>query len=138
MSTAADFAERFAAYWQAPTVDGLDEILAPDARLVAPIAPTTHSLSEAKKVFATLLRALPDITGVVHRWGETEDGVLIEFTLSATAGRASFSWDAVDRFVLREDGLATERINYFDSAALIRKIVLRPRAWPALLRVRRV
>lgn len=136
MSQAADFAERFAAYWQAPTVDGLDAILAPDVRLVAPMTPTTHTLAEGKKVFARLLRALPDLTAVVHRWGETEDGVLIEFTLSATAGGAPISWDAVDRFVLREDGLATVRINYFDSAALIRKITLRPRAWPAFLRLR--
>lgn len=136
MSRAADFAERFAAYWQAPTVDGLDEILAPDVRLVAPLTPTTQTLAEGKEVFARLLRALPDLTAAVHRWGETEDGVLIEFTLSATAGGAPISWDAVDRFVLREDGLATVRINYFDSAALIRKIALRPRAWPAFLRLR--
>jgi hypothetical protein len=136
MSAAADFAQRFAAYWQAPSVDGLDEILAPDARLVAPMTPTTYTLVEGKEVFARLLRALPDLTAVVHRWGETEDGVLIEFTLSATAGGAPISWDAVDRFVLREDGLAAVRINYFDSAALIRKIALRPRAWPAFLRLR--
>lgn len=47
------------------------------------------------------------------------------------------SVDAVDRIVLREDGLATSRISYFDSSALVRAAVLRPRAWPALLRLRR-
>jgi hypothetical protein len=134
MSPAADFAERFAAYWRAPTVEGLDNLLAYDVRLVAPMTPTTEGLDAGKKVFARLLRMFPDLTGVVHRWGETEDGLLIEFTLSATAGGASLSWDAVDRFVLREDGLATVRVNYFDSAALIRRIALSPRAWPALLR----
>jgi ketosteroid isomerase-like protein len=134
MSAAADFAERFAAYWQAPTLEGLDDLLAPDVELVAPMTPTTHTLPEGKKVFARLLRLLPDLTGVVHRWGETEDGLLIEFTLSATAGGARLSWDAVDRFVLREDGLATVRVNYFDSAGLIREIATSPRAWPALVR----
>jgi ketosteroid isomerase-like protein len=134
MSAAADFAERFAAYWQAPTLEGLDDLLAPDVELVAPMTPTTHSLPAGKKVFARLLRLLPDLTGVVHRWGETEDGLLIEFTLSATAGGARLSWDAVDRFVLREDGLATVRVNYFDSARLIREIATSPRAWPALVR----
>ncbi|HWT90128.1 MAG TPA: nuclear transport factor 2 family protein [Solirubrobacterales bacterium] len=132
--SAADFAERFAAYWQAPTLEGLDDLLAPDVELVAPMTPTTHSLPAGKKVFARLLRLLPDLTGVVHRWGETEDGLLIEFTLSATAGGARLSWDAVDRFVLREDGLATVRVNYFDSAGLIREIATSPRAWPALVR----
>jgi hypothetical protein len=137
MSGAADFPERFAAYWQAPSVEALDEILAPEVRLVAPMTPTTVGLADGKKVFAALLGALPDVTGVVHRWGETEDGLLIEFTLTARVGGARLSWDAVDRFVLREDGLATERVNYFDSAAMIRKIALRPRAWSALLRLRR-
>ena len=137
MSAGADFAERFAAYWQAPSVEGLDEVLAPDVRLVAPMTPVTHSLADGKKVFAALLRALPDITGVVHSWGETEDGLLIEFTLTATAGGSRLAWDAVDKFVLRDDGLATVRINYFDSAALIREIALRPRAWSAFLRLRR-
>ncbi|HEX5984202.1 MAG TPA: nuclear transport factor 2 family protein [Solirubrobacterales bacterium] len=136
MSAAADFAERFAAYWQAPSVDGLDEILAPDVRLVAPMTPATHGLADGKKVMGALLQALPDITGVVHRWGETDDGLLIEFTLSATAGGKPLSWDAVDRFVLREDGLATERFNYFDSAVLVRTALLRLRTWPTFLRLR--
>lgn len=134
MSLAADFAGRFAAYWQAPSVEGLDAILAPDVELVAPMTRTTQSLSQAKSVFARLLRLLPDLTAVVHRWGPTEDGLLIEFTLSATAGGKHFSWDAVDRFVLREDGLATVRVSYFDSAKLTRAILFSPRAWPAILR----
>jgi ketosteroid isomerase-like protein len=134
VSAAADFAERFAAYWRAPSVEGLDDLLAEDVLLIAPMTPTTHSLSEGKKVFARLLRLLPDLTAVVHRWGETEDGLLIEFTLSATAAGAHLSWDAVDRFVLREDGLATVRVNYFDSAKLIRRLATSPRAWPVLFR----
>ena len=31
MSAAADFVDRFAVYWQAPSVDGLDELLAPES-----------------------------------------------------------------------------------------------------------
>lgn len=138
MSGAADFAERFAAYWREPSVEGLDDVLAPDVRLIAPMMRTTRTLAEGKEVFATLLEALPDLTGVVHRWGETEDGLLIEFTLSGTARGATLSWDAVDRFVLREDGLATERISYFDSGQLLRQVALRPRAWPMLLRLARM
>jgi SnoaL-like domain len=134
MADQADFATRFAAYWQAPSVEGLDALLAPDVYLQAPMIPTTHDLDAGKRAFAKLLRAIPDLTGVVHRWGATEDGLLIEFTLSTATGGAHLSWDAVDRIVLREDGLASARISYFDSGALIRVVATRPRAWPAFLR----
>lgn len=134
MSAATDFAERFEAYWRAPSLDGLDLLLASDVRLVAPITPTTQGLDEGKQVFARLFALVPDLTGVVHRWGTTEDGVLIEFTLSGTVGGKPISWHAVDRFVLGDDGLATVRVNYFDSARLLQTLAMRPRAWPALLR----
>jgi hypothetical protein len=137
MADPADFAERFAAYWQAPSVEGLDTLLAEDVYLRAPMTPTTKSLEEGKRAFGSLLRAAPDLTGVVHRWGATEDGLLIEFTLSGTVAGVELSWDAVDRIVLREDGLATARISYFDSVTLIRAAALRPWAWPTLLRLRR-
>jgi hypothetical protein len=72
----------------------------------------------------------------VHRWGATADGVLIEFTQSGTVGGRPVSWDAVDRFVVGEDGLATERVSYFDSAPIALTVARRPRAWPAFLRSR--
>lgn len=136
MSAAADFVDRFTVYWQAPSVDGLDELLAPEVELVAPMIPVTRDLTAGKAAFARLLRLLPDLTGTVSRWGETKDGVLIEFTLSGTARGVRFSWEAVDRFVLRDDGLATTRVNYFDSAKLARKVLANPRAWPSFLRLR--
>ncbi|HVD38775.1 MAG TPA: nuclear transport factor 2 family protein [Solirubrobacterales bacterium] len=137
MSAAADFADRFTVYWQAPSVDGLDGLLAPEVELVAPMIPVTRDLTAGKAAFGRLLRLLPDLTGTVSRWGETNDGVLIEFTLSGTAGGVRLSWEAVDRFVLRGDGLATVRVNYFDSAKLARTVLANPRAWPSFLRLRR-
>lgn len=136
MSDPAEFVDRFAAYWRAPSPEGLDALLAPDVRLVAPMTPTTDTLADGKRAFAAILELVPDLTGEVHRWGPTEDGVLIEFTLSGTAGGGPISWDAVDRIVLREDGLATARISYFDTAPLIRTVARRPRAWPAFARSR--
>jgi hypothetical protein len=115
---AADFARRFAEYWSAPTPARLDTILAKRVRLVAPMTPVTDTLVEGKRTFATLLEQIPDLTAEVHRWGATADGVLIEFTLSGTAGESQVSWTAVDRFVLGEDGLATERVSYFDPASI--------------------
>ncbi len=136
MSEAADFVERFAAYWRAPSVAGLDALLAPDVRLVAPMTPTTHGLDEGRRAFAAVLELTPDLTAKVHRWAATPDGVLIEFTLSGTAGGRPISWTAVDRIVLGEDGLATERVSYFDSTPLILQVLRRPRAWPAFVRSR--
>ncbi len=52
--------------------------------------------------------------------------VFIHFTLSATYGGRPISWDAVDRFVLREDGLAAERVSFFDSQPLVLQMLSRP------------
>jgi SnoaL-like domain len=134
--TADDFARRFAEYWRAPSPERLDTVLAERVRLVAPMTPTTETLADGKCAFADLLELIPDLTGEVHRWGATEDGVLIEFTLSGTAGGGPVSWHAVDRFVLGEDGLAKERISYFDSLPLVLTVARRPRAWPGFLRSR--
>jgi ketosteroid isomerase-like protein len=117
-------------------VAGLDALLAPEVRLVAPMTPTTHTLAEGRRAFASILELVPDLRAEVHRWGPTEDGVLIEFTFSGTAGGSPVSWDAVDRIVLRGDRLASERVSYFDTAPLIATVARRPRAWPGFLRSR--
>lgn len=130
---AADFVRRFEGYWQEPTAENLAKVLAPQARLVTPMLPTTHTLEAGQRAFADLLELIPDLSAEVHRWGATEDGVLIEFTLSGTAGGKPISWDAVDRFVVGEDGLATERISYFDSTPIALTVARRPRAWPSFV-----
>lgn len=136
MSDAADFVARFRAYWQAPSVAGLETLLAPDVRLVAPMTPTTHTLEEGKRAFADILALTPDLTGEVHRWGASDDGVLIEFTLSGSVAGTAVSWRAVDHIVLGDDGLARERVSYFDSTPLILNVLRHPRTWPAFLRSR--
>jgi ketosteroid isomerase-like protein len=133
---ATDFARRFAEYWKAPTPEGLDSVLAKRVRATAPMTPATHTLEEARRVFTDLFELIDGLTAEVHRWGATADGVLIEFTLSGTAGGRPISWDVVDRFVLGEDGLATERVTYFDSAPIVLAAIGRPRTWPAFLRSR--
>ena len=135
-AVAADFVRRFAEYWRAPTPQRLDMLLAERVRLVAPMTPVTQTLEEGRRAFAGLFKLIPDLTGEVHRWGATADGVLIEFTLSGTAGGGPISWHAVDRIAIGADGLATERISYFDSAPIALTALRRPRAWPAFLRSR--
>lgn len=133
---AADFARRFAEYWRAPTPERLSMLLADRVRLVAPMTPLTETLEEGRRAFASLFELIPDLSGEVHRWGATDDGVLIEFTLSGTAGGKPISWRAVDRILLDENGLATERISYFDSAPIALAALGRPRAWSAFVRSR--
>ena len=130
----ADFVERFARWWSAPDPDRLGELLAEDVRLVQPIAPDTSTLAEGADAFRRLFRFLPDLRGVVHDSSVDGSLVYIHFTLSATYGGRSISWDAVDRFVLRDDGLATERVSFFDSQPLALQILLRPRGWLQLVR----
>jgi hypothetical protein len=136
VAMASDFVRRFAEYWSAPTPERLGMVLAERVRLIAPMTPTTDSLDDGKRAFAQLFDLIPDLTAEVHRWGATRDGVLIEFTLSGSAGGAPISWHAVDRFIIGEDGLATERISYFDSAPIALTVARRPRVWPAFLRAR--
>jgi hypothetical protein len=133
---AADFVRRFAEFWRAPAPERLGTVLAPDARLSAPMVPTTYGLEAGKQAFSDLFELIPDMTAEVHRWGATSDGVLIEFTVRGTAGAAPISWQSVDRFILDEDGLATERFTYFDSMPLVLTVMRRPRTWPGFVRSR--
>jgi ketosteroid isomerase-like protein len=133
---AADFVRRFVEFWRAPDTERLDTVLAPDARLSAPMIPTTCGLEAGKRAFADLFDLIPDMTVEVHRWGATSDGVLIEFTVRGTAGGSPISWQSVDRFVLNEDGLAIERFTYFDSLLLALTLVRRPQTWARFTRSR--
>lgn len=133
---AADFAGRFAEFWRAPSPQRLEMLLGEEVHLVAPMTPTTRTLEEGRRAFAELFALIPDLTGKVHLWGATPDGVLIEFTLSGTAAGKPISWSAVDRIVLGEDGLATVRISYFDSAPIVATILRRPSTWPRFARSR--
>ena len=133
---AADFARRFGEFWAAPAPERLGSLLAGDVRLVAPMTPVTHTLADGERAFAGIFDLIPDLTAEVHGWGPTESGVLIDFTLSGTAGGAPISWPAVDRIAIGEDGLATERVSYFDSMPLILAVARRPRVWPGFLRSR--
>lgn len=131
---AADFVRRFEEFWAAPSRERLAATIAPNARLVAPMNPTTHTLDEGWQSFAGLLELMPGLSAEVHRWGATDDGVLIEFTLSGTAGGGPISWTAVDRFTLDDDGLATERVTYFDSVPIALTVARRPSVWPSFAR----
>jgi hypothetical protein len=118
-AVADDFARRFAEYWSKPTLDGLSTLLRDDVRLVAPLTVTTENLTDGRLTFGGILELIPDITGTVHRWGPHPDGCFIEFTLAGTLNGAPISWRAVDSVELDEDGMARERVSFFDPTPVL-------------------
>jgi hypothetical protein len=133
---AADFVRRFSEFWSAPAPDRLGTLLADDVRLIAPMTPATDTLEQGERAFATIFALVPDLTGEVNSWGATEAGVMIDITLSGSAGGSPISWRAVDRITIGADGLASERVSHFDSLPLILTVARRPRVWPGFLRSR--
>jgi ketosteroid isomerase-like protein len=131
MDAAAAFVEGFAKSWAAPTIESHSALWHDDIVLVQPLMPKAVGRKECEEGFARLFRLIPDLHATVHRWSADGDAVFIEFTLAGTFGGRPIEWDAVDRFVLR-DGLALERVSYFDSLPLIIEMALRPRGWRRL------
>ena len=81
---AAEFVERFAEAWSRPTGARLAALCHPDVRLVQPLMRESRGREAGERAFDELLALVPDLHAVVHRHGVTEDGVLIEFTLTGT------------------------------------------------------
>jgi ketosteroid isomerase-like protein len=130
---AAEFVRRFEGAWATSKVEALLELLTEDVVLVQPGMPSTEGKEAARKVFARLLRLIPDLHVEVHRWAARDEVVFIEFTLVGTFGGREVSWPAVDRFLIR-DGLAAERLSYFDPLQPLLATATRPKGWGRLLR----
>ncbi len=133
MRTTNEFVDAFAEFWSAPSVDGLDALLSEEIVLRQPLGPTTRGLRAGKRGFSKIFAFIPDLHAIVDRWSPTDDGVLIEFRLVGTVGGRSIEWPVVDRFTLK-DGMALERVSYFDPTPLLRAIVTRPTSWWRFLR----
>jgi ketosteroid isomerase-like protein len=134
-SSASEFVDGFASAWGKSDVDGLLALLTDDVVLRQPMIPTTSGKAAAREAFSRLFVAFPNLTATVHRWAADQDLLFIEFTLHCSFGGRPLSWPAVDRFVLR-DGLAAERVSYFDAMPLFLEILKRPRGWRDLARAR--
>ena len=128
----ADFVRRFDEAWSKSNADALVEILTEDVVLRQPLMPDIVGKAAARAAFGRLFRFFPGLTVTVHGWAARGDVVFIDFTLHGETGGRPISWPAVDRFVLR-DGLAAERVSYFDGARVIGEVLRRPRAWRGFL-----
>jgi hypothetical protein len=137
-TSAAEFVEFFATGWAIGAHDPagffrhFEDRLHPAAVMIQPIAPATKGPGALRELFGPLFAAIPDLDGQVVRWGETDDGVFIELTLSGHLGRKPLELTLVDRIIL-VDGKIRERRSYFDPAPLIKALALRPRAALPLL-----
>jgi ketosteroid isomerase-like protein len=137
-ATATEFVEFFAAGWQLGARDAegffrhFGPRMHPDTVLIQPIAPPARGSGALRELFGPLFKALPDLTGTLRRWGQTDDGVFIELTLRGHLGSKPVEWTVVDRIIL-EDGLIRERRSYFDPAPLLKAVALRPHASLPLL-----
>jgi ketosteroid isomerase-like protein len=132
---AARFVEGFGVAWGRSDIDALMALLHDDVVLKQPMLPTITGKEAARAAFKRLFTAFPGLHGTVHDWAARGDVLFIDFTLSCEFGGRELSWHALDRFLLR-DGLAAERINYFDSMAVFVEILRRPRGWRNLARAR--
>jgi ketosteroid isomerase-like protein len=131
---AEEFVERFADAWGRPTPERLEALAAPDVLLVQPGMRTMRGKAAWREAVRELLELVPDLRAEVLRWGPTEDGVLIEFTVRGTLARRPYEWTLVDRIVL-EDGLVKERVSYFDPLPVTLESLKAPQKLPAALRL---
>ena len=137
-ASATEFVEFFAAGWELGARDAegffrhFGPRMHPDAALIQPIAPDARGRGALRELFGPLFKAIPDLTGTLRRWGQTDDGVFIELTLRGHLGSRPVEWTVVDRIIL-EDGKIRERRSYFDPARLLKAVALRPRASLPLL-----
>jgi hypothetical protein len=136
LSDADDFTRRFGDAWSAPSGERLAALLTEDVHLVQPLMRELHGRDAARRAFDELFAFVPDLCSEVSRHGATGDGVLIEHRMTGTFGRRPYSWDVMDRILLR-DGLARERIAHFDPLPLLAQMLRRPQRLPAALKLLR-
>lgn len=134
----AAWVSQFAHVWAAPSerLDRLMALLGPEIVLKAPtVPPQTVGQRAGRKAFERALRALPDLSAEITQWSAREDVVFIEMTFHATIGRRKIAWRDVDRIQFR-DGVAVERIAYFDPGPVWRAFLSSPSALRQFLRLR--
>jgi SnoaL-like domain len=130
-----EFAERFAEVWKNPSVEQLVALLHPDVTLYQPHLPVMHGRGAARDEFQRLLHWLPGFHGDVERYCGSAGVVFIEWRMVFPIGKKGVSIGAVDRFVL-EDGLAIERVVYFNQLPLVITILRHPGVWPGFRKYR--
>jgi hypothetical protein len=129
----AEFVERFAAVWEAPTPERLNGLLHPGVRLVQPLEPEANGHEESAAMWGRLFGLIPDLRGRVEDWAARDGFLVIAVRLYGTLGGGPVEWVSSDHIRL-EDGLVRERIANFDPLPIVATLLRRPRAWPPYVR----
>jgi hypothetical protein len=130
---AEDFVARFAEFWLRPSPQRLPALLHPDVVLVQPLAAPMIGIAAAQADFRRIWSCLPDLRAHVDRWAGDSAALFIEFRLRAHVGADAIEWPVVNRLVL-DDGLAIERVTYFDPLVVLPKLLRHPPVWWRWLR----
>jgi hypothetical protein len=121
VTDAERFVQRFTLLWAAPEPEAYAFLWHDDGTLLHPGMEKPIGAEEIPGYVSRLLTLLPDITLKPKCWAAHGDTVLIEWTITATFGDRTVSWDGADRFTLRGDR-AVEGVAYFDTLPLWRNV----------------
>jgi hypothetical protein len=115
---AADFVQRWAAVWREHDGDAWPDLLHDECVLRNPIGAIKRE--DLPGYMSSLVSGIEEHQITPIRWGETTDGVLIEWVMSGRLPSGSFEICGADRFTLR-DGRAVDGVAYFDPRPLLRE-----------------
>ena len=126
---------RFTERWQRgkASIDGFMDLLGADIKLIAPGLRPTQGRAAGRAAFQKTFDVLPDLTAEVLRWSASGDMLFIEMTFTATIGGKRIDWHNIDRFLFK-DGLAVERIAFYNPAKVQRAFLSGPKGWMQLVR----
>jgi predicted SnoaL-like aldol condensation-catalyzing enzyme len=129
-----DWVALFTELWQGGSTRCGDfmSIMSPDIKLIAPGLKSTRGTKACLQAFQRTFSVLPDLTAEIHRWSANGDTLFIEMTFSASVGGKTVTWSNVDRFIFR-DGMAVERVAYFNPTKVRKAFLRSPRGWLQLL-----
>jgi SnoaL-like domain len=113
-SDAARFVEHWTDVWRELDPDRFPELFHSEGTLYHPTMSRPITSVEEPAYVAGLKQAVEGLKLVPTRWGETEDGVLIEWQLTGTLADKPLDLRGADRFTLR-GAKAVEGIAYFDT-----------------------
>ena len=116
MSEADRFVERWAAIWREHDGEAWPDLLHEGGVLRNPLGEVGRD--ELPAYMAATVARIAEHTIAPLRWGQTADGVLIEWKMSGRLRSGEFEIRGADRFTLQGDR-AVEGVAYFDPRPLI-------------------
>ena len=130
------FLERWADVWRQPTPERVNDLLAPEVRLVQPLDGELHGLEKTLGMWRRLFRTIPDLRAEVLTSATSDRYVWIELRMYGTLEGKPVEWFVANRVELAPDGRVSERIAYFDPLQLFGALLRNPRGLVRFLRVR--